>query len=134
MKNKLYKFEINKLARDKMLEIITKQGSEAIYKTLDGYEYIKQLKNKLKEETDEIIEASTQEQIIEEIADLYEAIDAFIEYYLIDKSDIYSVKLNKKRDRGGFSNGLYIQEISVRSSHPKLASFLSNPIKYKRIL
>lgn len=93
-----------KLVRDKIPEIITAKGELADYYIADVEEYKIRLKDKLLEEVEECINADNKQNLIEEIADVLEVIDAILVQYEIDKDMILQLKELKKEQRGGFVN------------------------------
>ena len=60
----------NKLVRDKIPQIIKKSGKTPITKILDQEQYITELRKKSEEELQEYLSAKTNEEAIEELADL----------------------------------------------------------------
>lgn len=91
-----------KLVRDKIPEIIASKGESANYYIADIEEYKIRLKDKLLEEVEEFINADNKQNLIEEIADILEVIDAILVQCEIDKNEVLQIKNLKKRDRGGF--------------------------------
>ena len=92
--------EYNKLVRDRIPEIIQQNGLEYQVVTLTRAEYCQALKQKLIEEAQEAAEAK--EELITELADLYEVIDALLETYGINRELVLAEQLRRRSDRGGF--------------------------------
>lgn len=69
-----------KLVRDKIPEIIEDSGKEPIIRVLDDTEYKEELLKKLYEEYNEVIEAKTKEETLEECSDVLEVLIALLEY------------------------------------------------------
>jgi len=98
----------NKLVRDRPPEIIKAEGSEYKIKILSDEKFAVELLNKLKEETQELIEAKdNRPELIKEIGDVYEVIDAIIEYYNLDRREIIKIKKERKVKRGGFEKRFF---------------------------
>ena len=74
---------------------------------VEGAQFIASLKEKLLEEAQEVSNA-TEDQIIEELADVLEVIDGIIETLEIDRHLLASLKAKKFADRGGFTRGLIL--------------------------
>ena len=72
--------EHNKLVRDRIPDLLRKKGIKYETCTLSTEEYRQALRQKLMEEAQEVAEAS-EVNLVEEIADLFEVIDALIEVY-----------------------------------------------------
>lgn len=99
--------DYNKLVRDKIPEIIKQKGEIPFTHISNDEEYEKKLKEKLKEEVDEFIKDSSEE----EMSDILEVIDAINELKGWDMKNIVDIK-NKKRDnRGGFKSKIILDKI-----------------------
>lgn len=92
--------EYNKLVRDRIPEIIQQNGLEYQAVTLTKAEYCQALKQKLIEEAQEAAEAN--EELITELADLYEVIDALLETYGINRELVLAEQQRRRSERGGF--------------------------------
>ena len=100
----------NKLVRDKIPEIIEKNGEKPITRILDNAEYNEELIKKLNEEYHEVVEAD-EESIIEELADMLEVMESIAELHNKTLEDILATKEKKKINRGGFSKKLYLKGV-----------------------
>lgn len=98
----------NKLVRDKIPEIIENNKEEAITKILSDEEYKIELLKKLKEETDEVLKASSKEEILEELSDTLEVIRCIAYSEGSNLEEIISLMEIKKEKRGGFSNKIFL--------------------------
>lgn len=88
----------NKLVRDKILNIIKKDGVKCNFHIANKKEYDQKLNEKLREEVEEFIE----KPCAEEIADVLEVIEAIARINNIGLNEIKKEKLRKKTTRGGF--------------------------------
>lgn len=100
--------EYNKLIRDKIPEMIASNGYQYQVIKLSDSEYLAALKAKLLEEAQEAAKTETIEELIEEVADIYEVIDALILSLDISQKEILAKQREKKSDRGGFTQRLYL--------------------------
>jgi len=98
----------NKLIRDRIPEIIEADNKTCLTRVLDQNEYIQALKDKLLEEATEARNSLNTEQLINEIADIYEVIDALTEVLQIDKTQIEAIQKNKADKNGRFKNRLFL--------------------------
>ena len=96
----------DKLVRDRIPEIIEKDGKVAVTRILDDEEYKVYLEKKLDEEVAEFHESKS----VEELADILEVIYALSEvdgtvFDLLDAFD------EKSRERGGITKKILLEEI-----------------------
>jgi len=94
--------EHNKLVRDNIPEIIDREGKKYKCKILSQSDFIAALKSKIIEEAKEIAAASNREELIQEVADLYEAIDTLLSAKQIEPEQIIKAKQEKQKAKGGF--------------------------------
>ena len=95
------KKEYRKLVRDNIPEIIQQSGLKCETLTLSELEYRQALRQKVIEEAEEIA-AADDENLITELADIYEVIDAIIETYGINQELIIAEQIRRRNERGGF--------------------------------
>ena len=96
----------NKLVRDRIPEIIKKNGDKAVTHTAGDEEYRNKLKEKLREEVDEFIKDGNEE----ELADILEVIYALGELNNADKDKLESLRRSKAEKRGGFKKKIILDE------------------------
>lgn len=96
--------EYHKLVRDKIPEIISKNGERADFRTLDKDEYIKALELKLDAEVGEFHESRD----MEELADILEVVYALAEVHGCSKAELMSIYETKNEKRGGFQNRIFL--------------------------
>ncbi|MGI0483281.1 acyl-CoA dehydrogenase family protein [Geminocystis sp. CENA526] len=117
-----------KLVRDKIPEIINTNHSQCQVKQLNIHEYKQALKDKLIEESQEVFQAD-ESNLMEEIADVYEVIEALISVYNLDKKEIQKVKENKAQVKGKFQKKLLLlaieNEIKVDALPPSETNILT---------
>ena len=121
-----------KLVRDKISEIIIQSGGSPEIRFADNEEFWQKLKKKLTEETNEFIESENEE----ELADIYEVLDAIINFDFcancrdnsksvenceaifcaqkskfkkFDKVKINEIKNKKLKERGGFVKRIILE-------------------------
>tara|TARA_B100001175_G_C19357086_1_gene565243 strand:- start:90 stop:437 length:348 start_codon:yes stop_codon:yes gene_type:complete len=99
--------EYNKLVRDKIPEIIEADGKTPIIKSIDGLKLKQALVKKLTEEGEEYLESLE----TEEIADLLEILHGLMEAQGVSYEEVERIRLSKKEERGGFSQGLILREV-----------------------
>ena len=96
----------NKLVRDKIPEIIEKNGDKCVTEILDNDKYEECLIQKLDEELKEFKESKEPE----ELADLLEVVYALAELHGASEKKLNSIRTKKKRQRGGFAKKILLVE------------------------
>ena len=124
------RFKFNKLIRDKWPDILYKSGIEVCQQVLSQEEYITCLKSKLSEEVREVLEAKTEIEICEELADLLEVIEALS---MVLDLPVWKAKADKKAAKGGFENRVYVDFIEVDSNHPDIGYYLAKTHQYPEV-
>lgn len=94
----------NKLVRDKIPELIRKQGQEPQVRILDDEEYFRCLVEKLDEEVAEF----HRDRNIEELADILEVVLALAETLGASQADLMEAYQEKHEMRGGFSDRVFL--------------------------
>ena len=97
----------NKLIRDKIPEIIKQNGSIPITHIADDQEHWRKLKEKLKEEVDEFLKTSTEE----ELADILEVIYAICDFKKINRQKLELLRKKKAKKRGSFKKKIILDEV-----------------------
>lgn len=97
MKKKHY----NKLVRDLIPEIIASDGRECATEIMKDEEFRQALLVKLVEEAQEVVDAEHGD-IVKEIADLYEVIDALLIVFDLNRDAILTMQKKRHDERGGF--------------------------------
>ena len=101
----------NKLVRDLIPEVITKTGKEFSTRILPEDEYIVELKKKLTEELQEYNEAKTNEEAVEELADILELLHAAVKIHGSSVEKLEEVRKAKAEKRGGFEKRIFLIEV-----------------------
>lgn len=109
MGNKMKKEIIyNKLIRDRIPEITLDDGWQSTTKVLNKKDFIIELKKKILEEAKELNEGKGDKNLVEELADIQEIIDAILAEKSVKFSNFQSQKLEKRKKRGGFKKKLFL--------------------------
>ncbi|MDN4604880.1 nucleoside triphosphate pyrophosphohydrolase [Paenibacillus sp. F6_3S_P_1C] len=101
----------NKLVRDKIPHIITFSGKGCRTRILDPEEYKKELRTKLQEESDEYMSAGSDQEALEELADMLEVIRALAEVHGANAAQLDKLRADKAETRGGFQERVYLIDV-----------------------
>ena len=102
----------NKLVRDNIPNIIKSNGEIPIIRILDNDEYKKELENKLYEEYQEVLNSSEDDRI-EELADMLEIIKALAKLENKPLNDVIFVAEQKNKKRGAFDEKIYLEKVVI---------------------
>ncbi|MBA2452978.1 MAG: nucleoside triphosphate pyrophosphohydrolase [Chloroflexia bacterium] len=91
----------DQLVRDRIPEIIRQEGLRCESEEMEQQEYRERLREKIIEEALEVAAASP-DSLVEELGDLYEAIESLMVSYGIEAATVANAQAQKRRERGGF--------------------------------
>ena len=134
MMSKKHSFKIDKLVRDKTLEIMRKSGACVHERIMGKDEYITRLKDKLLEEATEVTDAASVQEIQEELADLLETMMSIANMYNITFEDINQTAKQKRLARGGFEKRIYVDYVEIDSNHRMLEYYKAHKNKYPEMV
>ena len=97
----------HKLVRDKIPEIIEKDGKHCTYSSLSDEDYIRLLDQKLNEELNEYQESKS----MEELADLLEVIRAVALARGSSMDEVEQIRIKKAEKRGGFDKRILLENV-----------------------
>jgi predicted house-cleaning noncanonical NTP pyrophosphatase (MazG superfamily) len=133
MKQK-YRFKVDKLVRDKLPEIIRSRGAEISEYIMEQDEYIQRLKNKLLEESEEVLDAQNLVELKEELADVLEVIASIAKAHDISLDEIRNIQEQKKLEKGGFDKRIYCSFVEIDAIHKEVIDgYRKQPEKYPEV-
>lgn len=104
MEKKVY----HKLIRDKIPQIIEASGSRCRVEVLKDADYLAKLEEKLSEELAEYLQSKE----LEELADLWEVMDALVTAKGHTWQELTVIRNEKRQKRGGFEEKLLLLEVT----------------------
>lgn len=104
-----------KLVRDRIPERIVASGQHPVTREVAGDELVTALKEKLVEEAKEALAAGDAESLVEELADVYEVLQALQREAGIEMSRVNDAKKKKWEERGGFEKGVILERVEEKS-------------------
>ena len=99
----------HKLVRDKIPELIEKEGKESVCSILSDEEYLEFLDRKLSEELEEYLK----DKSMEELADLLEVMMAVAKARGSSIEEIERIRQQKADKRGGFEKKILLEEVRI---------------------
>ncbi len=120
----------NKLWRDHTPKMLEQTGSVIHTKYLDDNAFNHHLRLKLREEADEVISAESQQELMNELADVLEVIDALCALHEMSQSDIVAIQAKKRAERGGFSGRMFVTTAEHFDGSAGANYCLAQPDKY----
>ncbi|WP_027824797.1 nucleoside triphosphate pyrophosphohydrolase [Lactobacillus psittaci] len=97
---------MHKLVRDKIPEFAT----NAKFRSLKQEEILSALQNKIVEEANEVKNATSEENLLEELADVYTVFHAILDFKGISKEQLLKAVNDKKKLKGDFSKFLLMEK------------------------
>ncbi len=101
------KKEYHKLVRDRIPEIIRESGNDCEFVILSEAEYRQALRQKLMEEAGEAA-AADEADLVAELADLSEVMDAVMISFGISGDRLLAEKIKRREARGGFAQKIML--------------------------
>lgn len=98
----------HKAIRDKIPEIIKKDGYSCNVKTLSDEEFLVEIEKKLSEEVTEY----QSDKNPEELADIIEVIYRIAEMRGVSKEELEKIRIKKVEERGSFEKNLFLVDTS----------------------
>ena len=120
--------EYNKIVRDRIPEIISKRGERTESIRLKNEALITGLREKLVEESFEVLDAKSSHDLIGELADVSEVINALCNALGISSSHLGAVQKEKRKKRGGFEKGVMLTRTGTPHSIPHQRPKLPKPL------
>jgi predicted house-cleaning noncanonical NTP pyrophosphatase (MazG superfamily) len=102
------RFKYNKLVRHRMVEFFEKMGSTVQWACLGDDEFKKELKIKFMEEAQEVHDAKTRQELIEELADVLEVVASLCDVHQFTMQDIVDAQIKKRAERGEFKGRVFV--------------------------
>ncbi len=123
-----------KLWRDGAVTKMEALGSKINWRYLDDTEFDKQLRLKLLEEAEEVRVAQSHDELMSELADVTDIIDALCVLHNISKGDIVTLQHKKQAERGGFEGRKFVDTAEHSEGGFGESYCLAQPNKYPEVV
>ena len=122
----MIRYPFNKLIRSNLPDRMRKEGVTLSSKRLSDEEYADELKRKLVEEANEVLDTSKKESLALELADVLEVVRSIADANNISMDEIEKHRLEKRNINGYFHQDNYINYIDVEESNNLVREYLAN--------
>lgn len=127
-------FQFNKLVRDKFPDIYERLGQRIVSHRITGATLLKALRSELIEETAEIpLETDNREKIILELSDVEQVKKDLMSVLGITDEEIEIARQQKYKEKGGFTDGIFVETISLADNDEWVDYYRNEPEKYKEL-
>lgn len=127
------KFYQNKLWRDKLIKIREEKGAIVHTLPLAHAEYGEELFMKLIEEANEVYEAETHRERVDEIVDVLEVVDCILDFYGIEKEEVMRFKNAKFLEFGSYKDQKLVDYVEYPTGSEEEKHCLDNPDSYPEL-
>jgi predicted house-cleaning noncanonical NTP pyrophosphatase (MazG superfamily) len=123
-------FRLDKLVRDTVVDSTIAVGGRVDYQTLEGQALWDALVSKLLEEARELQQTQLS---IEELADVQEVLETLRENLNISREALQEVQDEKRRNKGGFKKGHFINTVTLPADNKWAAYYAADPTRFPEI-
>lgn len=116
-------FRYNKLVRDNIWQWHVESGHAPKGTQLTGEELRVAIATKLHEEADEVSDAKTREELVEEIADVQQLLDDLCASQGILLEELRDIQQKKREKKGGFLKGYFIETVTMPNEDDKWVAY-----------
>lgn len=120
------KYRFKRLARDKMVVWLEARQHKVEHTRITGDEFRRALQEKVVEEALEVEQAVTRDEVVEEIADVYDILSVLCKEYAITPEEIATKQQVKLDERGAYT-GLLLTGTWVPKGTKEHQYFLDRP-------
>lgn len=126
------RFRVEKLIRDRLPEMMRRQGLAVFERRLDDAEFAAALAAKLAEEAEEARGAAGDAGLAEELADVLEVVHALARHHGLEIAEIEALRIAKRAERSGFDGRIYNEAVEAAEGDPAADYYLARPQQYPR--
>ena len=128
-----HRLKLDKLVRDKIPELMRLKGANVASRKMGQNEYINRLKDKLIEESHELLETRNIKEVKEEIADLLEVMISLCQASQISFDDLEATRLEKYLNKSGFRDRIYSEYIEMDADNKLIGYYTNHAYKYPAV-
>lgn len=126
-------FKMGKLIRDQIPRILRDKGIVVHEKVMEQEEFIQKLKDKLLEEGEEVKQTQNNEDLLDELADLLEVVQALSSATGLTMQQIEDKRIEKRKSRGGFEGRLFSHRVDLEEDNQEITYYLNKLKQYPEV-
>ncbi len=126
-------FKVEKLIRDRLPVILRGRGITVHDRIMEHKEFVHKLKEKLLEEAQEVNRAQNSEELVEELADILEVVQALSQATGLTLQQIEEQRIKKPEVKGGFDGKIFNHSIDMEEENEAIAYYLKKAEHYPQI-
>lgn len=123
-------FKLDKLVRDKIVQIHLDMDGKVDYKTLKGKELSAALVDKLVEESKELKASALSAG---ELADIKEILDQIAKNLKIKDEQLSVAQIKKRQNNGGFEKGHYVSTVTLPAENKWTKYYAADPERFPEV-
>jgi predicted house-cleaning noncanonical NTP pyrophosphatase (MazG superfamily) len=123
----------NKLWRDLAIEMLEREGSIVHWTQLDDERFKQELRTKLMEEAQEVVQSHSNEELRDELGDLLDVVDLICQAHGVSLEEVHRVRAIKRSQRGGYEGRKYVTIAEHLEGSFGLRYCLAAPNKYPEV-
>ena len=124
----------NKLWCDKAVGLLEMMGSKIHWIRLGDEAFDRELRVKLVEETQQVVQAKTRQEMCSELADIQGVIASLCALHGISLQEVTNAQMQKRSERGGFEGRRYVTVAEYPAGSFGEKYCLNDPDKYPEIV
>lgn len=134
MTTKIRRFALGKLVRDNIEQFHVDSGAVLVTKrVLSDSDFDACLRAKIVEEAQEVVDAKTGDELVNECADVMEVINALLALNGKTWEEVLAVSDEKAATRGVFEKRVFIESVDLPAGSAAANYYGSNPEKYPEL-
>ncbi len=101
----------HKIVRDKIPDIIAARGAKVEHRIMPVDDFARLLRQKMVEESQEVVDAKTYEEMVAELGDVLDVIAALQHVVGIPDDMLVEARQKKNAERGGFEKRIFLESV-----------------------
>lgn len=126
-------FRLDKLVREKLPQIYAELGQQITTRRLSPSEFRDALREKLIEEASEPFDATDDQAVLAELADIQQVLDDLVVQYGFSREQLAAVQQKKLAKKGGFQNAVFVETVTCDDDDPWTAYYRKEPERFPEI-